>query len=783
MPQHSTTRHFWLSGQRAAEQDRFFREALEAQGWVEGDETTWDAGWVTGMPAPSQFRRVSAYRKLNHFPGNAALTVKSRLHESLSSMKARVGEGVGEGHPLLSRLTFFPHAWVMPHDYHALQRVALAEPQRRWILKPTNASKGKGVRVLRDAAEAPASPNWLVQEYLDRPHTIRGHKYVLRLYVLISSLTPLRLYLYHQGFAKLASEPWDPDDADNPYSQLTNPDINALNTRVEVPVEFIDLGRYRAWLRDQGHDDEALFARIEDLVALTAISGVDALRRRTAEAGADPRGGYELLGLDCMIDDDLKPWILECNLSPSLGTCAAPEDGGIAEERIKGELVRDMLRLVDIAGESSPESEDASPAALLAEARAEASRVGGFKRLLPSASPERYLPFFSLPSLADMTLAEALAGYALPRPRLARRRVTELHEADSLALYAADTGRLYRPNDAAALIWLLATEGLDPDAIAETLQAASAEPPEPVALRRQVWQTLGEWCRDGLLCQTQAAVQSAFVRSEKSRAEVAADAEPAALKLRHDGRAWALRIADAAIEQRLVEAFGAGLEPLPPEEAGQLPWLSLLAAPAGYALAESSRLVSSRLTLAEVVPALSTLLLRLAARPGEPVLDVACWQSRTGEMTLLAVDDEACREALASSLGESLSRGARLTWQGDIVHVEPLGLPFTRRSKMVDDVSAEQVATPLRLITLESSEGEASAGLLPQARLDALAALLPRCHTGEGGVPSADLMARLDAWLEGVSRQTVRLPEDGSALFDTLVQSDLSSAGKASVEA
>lgn len=785
MSQDSTTRYFWLSGQRAAAQDRFFREALEAQGWVEGDEAHWDAAWVTGMPAPGQFRRVSPRRKLNHFPGNAALTIKSRLHESLSRMKARVGEGVGEegeGHPLLSRLTFFPPAWVMPHDYHALQRAALAAPERRWILKPTNASKGKGIRVLRDAAEAPVSPNWLVQAYLDRPHTLRGHKYVLRLYVLISSLTPLRLYLYHQGFTKLASEPWDPDDADNPYSQLTNPDINALNTRVEVPVEFIDLERYRAWLRDQGHDDDALFARIEDLVALTVISGVDALRARTAEAGGDPRGGYELLGIDCMIDDDLKPWILECNLSPSLDTCAAPEDGGIVEERIKGELVRDMLRLVDITGESAPEPGDDSPSALLAEARAEESRAGGFKRLLPSVSPERYLPFFSLPSLADMTLAEALAGYALPRPRLARRRVTELHEADSLALYAADTGRLYRPNDAAALIWLLATEGLDPDAIAEALWAASTEPLAPGVLRRQVWETLGEWCRDGLLCQTEAAVRGASDRGEPVRADVIADAEPATWKLRHAGRAWALRVADAAAEQRLVEAFDSGLEPLLPEEAGQLPPLSLLAAPAGYTLAEGRRVVASRLTLAEVVPALSTLLLRLAARSGEPVLDVVCWQPGPRDMMLLAVDDQACRETLASSLGEGLSRGARLALQDGIMHVEPLGLPFTGHGHMADGGSTERGATSFRLVTLEARQDAVSVGLSPQTRLDALAALLPRCHTGEGGVPSADLMTRLDAWLEGIPRHTLHLTADDPGLFAELARLNATPAGEVAAE-
>lgn len=245
-----------------------------------------------------------------------------------------------------------------------------------------------------------------------------------------------------------------------------------------------------------------------------------------------------------------------------------------------------------------------------------------------------------------------------------------------------------------------------------------------MALRRQVWETLGEWCRDGLLCQTEAAAQVASASSETARAEVAADAEPAALTLRHAGRVWALRVADAAIERRLIQAFGAGLTPLSPEEAGQLPWLSLLAGPVSYALAEGSRLVASRLTLAEVVPALSTLLLRLAARPGEPVLDVACWEPRPGELVLLAVDDDIRREALASSLGEALSRGARLTLQDDTVHVEPLGLLFTGRGKVSDDGSAEQEAMSLRLVTLKTSQNGTSTGLEPQARLDALAALL-----------------------------------------------------------
>lgn len=758
--QHSPTRRFWLGGQRAAEQDRFFREALEAQGWQEGDHQTWDAGWITGMPDPAQFRRVSPTRRINHFPGNAALTVKSRLHASLTALRERIVESQGADSDAASRLAFFPHAWVMPQDYHALQEAALANPEQRWILKPTNASKGKGVRVLRDAGEAPLAHDWMVQEYLDRPHTIRGHKYVLRLYVLISSLEPLRVYLYRQGFAKLASEPWDPEDADNPYSQLTNPDINALNDRAEVPVEFIDLERYRAWLRDQGHDDDRLFARIHDLVALTAISAVDAMRHRTVEVGADPRGCYELLGLDCLVDDALTPWILECNLSPSLGICAAPEHGGRVEEAVKGGLVRDMIALLDIPGiaPGTTEADDENtPARLMAEAEAEQARAGDFLRLLPASDPDRYLPFFSLPTLADLQLAEGLAGQPLPRPVLQRRRVAELLDDDQLALHDTRSGRFYRPNDTAAMIWLLATEGLDPDAIVDQLALAAAQggsSPDLAALRRDVWSTLGEWCREGLLCQRGPAPQDAL----STEAVPAASPRARLLQLDHDGRRWALEVGTPAALARLTPLFGTRLSPLDEKDAVGLPRLAVLPESAGYALVVDHRVVTSRLTLPQVAPTLLAQLVIQTARPGRPVIDAGLLVTSAGDGVLCLLPDEAAYQALRQRLtapGATLTRGVRLD-PSDSHLAEPLGLPLM----MLADERHPPPRVALRAVLVPGgeSDGPADVGVL-----DCLGALLPRCVPVSGQPLSPDEVvalgdriagltrlseARLNAWLE-----------------------------------
>ncbi|WP_280547923.1 PqqD family peptide modification chaperone [Halomonas sp. 11-S5] len=761
--QHSPTRRFWLGGKRAAEQDRFFREALEPLGWQLGDEHDWDAGWITGMPDAAQFRRVSPTRKMNHFPGNAALTVKSRLHDSLATLRERMRESHGADHELVRRLAFFPRAYVMPGDYHALQEAAQADPGQRWILKPTNASKGKGVRVLQDVAEAPLARDWLVQEYVANPHTIRGHKYVLRLYVLITSLSPLRVYLYRQGFAKLASEPWDPEDADNPYSQLTNPDINALNSHAEVPVEFIDLERYRAWLRDQGHDDEALFARIEDLVALTVISAVDAMRARTAEAGADPRGCYELLGLDCLVDDSLKPWILECNLSPSLGICADPETGGRVEEAVKGGLVHDMVALVDLPGRALSEAgtaaqePDVTPQ-LVAEAEAEQARAGGFLWLLPAVDPERYLPYFALPTPADLRLAEALTGRPLPPLRLQRRHVAELVDEERLALYDTRSGRYYRPNDTASLTWLLATEGLDPDAIAEELARATSEAGAPAqisALRDDVWNTLRDWCRAGLLCQQGTTpVASPEAREVPDQAPLSLTGR--AMRLQLD---WALDVASGPAMARLATWFGERLSPLDAEAARRLPRLAVLQESGGYALATDDRLLASRLTLAQLGPVLTSHLIRQATMPGRPVVDAALLVTPQGCGVLCLLPDgeesRALLQRLREASGGMLTRGVRLDLSDPSI-ADPLDFPLPG----VAGASSGLPATVALRGMLLPAKTSADQALAPVAMLEVLGDLLPNCLTVDGQALDAQSVTVLGDWLSTLVLSAVRAGPD-----------------------
>lgn len=757
---------FWLSGKRHAEQDHFFRQTLEAQGWQEGDEQHWQAAWVTGMPSREAFKRTSPFTKMNHIPGNAALTVKSRLHASLSDLHERTRRAFGDHHDLVSRLDFFPRAYEMPHEYPALVEAASAHPDKHWILKPTNASKGQGVRVLSDPTTAPLAPNWLVQEYVANPHTIRGHKYVLRLYMLIAGIDPVRIYLYDQGFAKLASEPWDPNDIDNPFSQLTNPDINALNVDAEIPVEFIDLERYRCWLREQGHDDDALFTKLHDVATLTALSAVDAMRARSHEDGAHPLGCYELIGLDCLVDDQLKPWILECNLSPSLGICAKPEHGGVVEETVKGSLVQDMLTLVGLSPYDAPTTFDAETLV------AEQQRAGGFVPLYPSVTPEHslaYLPYLGLPSLADYQLASSTFKNTIA---FRANGVSELIDDDQLALYHYQSGLYYQLNDSAALIWLLASEGEPIESIVDHLTAASSGQVAREQLANDVWATLTPWWQRGLLTVKHAPLDAHHAERVRTQPVTWRD------EFRFAQRPWALSAPSGPVAEQLARA----LAPLncygiaDSDKNQTIESLHLLESANGYCLTNDSRVINSRLQLQDILPAIARYCITHTASAGHVALDIALLSGAEQLIACvlpspLTAEMLTVLNAVANQHELSLSRGAQLL-VNEPTDLMPLNLPLTDAAWLPAN---HQPCTAVVWLNPETTMPQA-----PLSALSLLGALLPVAYEGKQGI-SPEALQTLQAFCQQSQRIALPLDKQGQHLDQWLNQHLFTPASRAAV--
>lgn len=110
---------------------------------------------------------------------------------------------------------------------------------RFFIIKPTNSSCGRGIRVIQGAHRISQTDESIVSTYIDRPLLIKGKKFDMRMYVVVTSYHPLRVYLYEEGLARFATEDYsnDPKILRNKFVHLTNFSVNKRNVKNYVKNE------------------------------------------------------------------------------------------------------------------------------------------------------------------------------------------------------------------------------------------------------------------------------------------------------------------------------------------------------------------------------------------------------------------------------------------------------------------------------------------------------------------------------------------------------------------
>uniref|UniRef100_A0A672I209 Tubulin tyrosine ligase-like family, member 4 n=1 Tax=Salarias fasciatus TaxID=181472 RepID=A0A672I209_SALFA len=332
---------------------------------------------------------------------------------------------------------------------------ALAEHQ-----KPASA-RGIGIQVIHKWSQLPRKRPLLVQKYLHKPYLIGGNKFDLRIYVYVTSYDPLRVYIFSDGLVRFASCKYSSSmkTLSNKFMHLTNYSVNKKNAEYQSNSDDKACQGHKwalkalwQYLGCRGINTTLIWEKIKDIVIKTIIASEPYVNSLLKMNVRSTYSCHELFGFDIMLDENLKPWILEVNISPSLHSNTA------LDVSIKGQMIRDLLNL---AGFRIPQREELlSPCSsasssssslcggsrersrvelsadekvkrafyltqryaeqdflssvldvltpedvrVLSESEDELSRRGDFERIFPAAPSSRYLRFFECPRYLNLLL-------------------------------------------------------------------------------------------------------------------------------------------------------------------------------------------------------------------------------------------------------------------------------------------------------------------------------------------------------------------------------------------
>ncbi len=119
--------------------------------------------------------------------------------------------------------------YLFTEDYNRFQTDREAEESNvLYILKPVASSCGRGIKVIGKKTKINRRDGYLASKYICKPHLINGFKYDLRVYVLVTSYDPLRIYVFNDGLVRFATEKYtlNPADLKKRYIHLTNFSVN-----------------------------------------------------------------------------------------------------------------------------------------------------------------------------------------------------------------------------------------------------------------------------------------------------------------------------------------------------------------------------------------------------------------------------------------------------------------------------------------------------------------------------------------------------------------------------
>jgi len=154
----------------------------------------------------------------------------------------------------------------------------------------------------------------VLQKYVESPFLYKNRKFDMRIFVLVSHSN--EVYIFKEGHLKTCSLNYDVDSK-NPFIHITNYSVQKHSKMFET-FEFgneVSYKDFENFLTETGSElslKKHIIPKIKGIIEITLKSVREKLNKQ------DTNFCFEIYGYDFILDQNLRPWLLEINDNPGL---------------------------------------------------------------------------------------------------------------------------------------------------------------------------------------------------------------------------------------------------------------------------------------------------------------------------------------------------------------------------------------------------------------------------------------------------------------------------------
>ena len=285
-----------------------------------------------------RIKRINKYQFFGFFPTFLRLQIKSEIYKIFKKFRNNFPDD----------FNFMAETYIFPEEKNLIInkfKNYKLNKTNLYLVKPPNLSSGKGIFFLNKFSEIKYD-KYIVTKYLNSL-LIYQKKFDLRIYGLITGISPLKIYLNIDGIVRIASNNYSLDNLDL-SSHLTGISTNLKNKIFKKNNNYFgedgnqwSLFVFKNYYEKLGKNYTLLWDQIKDIVIKSFIFLTE--DPINYEKYIKEKKLYQIWGIDILIDENGRPWLLEMN-----GRHPALQSRDKMDLIVKSELIKDMWNIIGI---------------------------------------------------------------------------------------------------------------------------------------------------------------------------------------------------------------------------------------------------------------------------------------------------------------------------------------------------------------------------------------------------------------------------------------------------